>query len=161
MPCTCLSLVGPGYSQGGQNDLSAMAGGVPRQGVAPRPDEVFCQTPGCPSAPEYRGYCHRCYDRLQNQSGGASGYSPRNPGAPMQEKKICKTPGCGEHPKINGYCYDCYANIQRTTGGGEFPTDGNRCKEPTCGRRPTPLRLGYCEQCYEARYLVAGQDDWR
>lgn len=94
---------------------------------------------------------------MQNQPGG---YSTREPGAQGQEKNICKTAGCSEYPHTDGYCHDCYYNIWRTRGRGEIPPDGNRCKGSACMRRPTPNRLGYCEQCYEARYLVGGEDSF-
>ena len=172
MYCAILLYAGPaGYGQGGYSDLSpvgthgGMSGGVPgivaRQGGAVAGggvDEPTCKEPGCYSFPNICGYCQECYDRKIRQSaGGASGYSPRDLVPPAEDKKICKTPGCAHYPMKNGYCYDCYYNIQKTTeGGGDYATEGNRCKEPSCRRRPIPQRLGYCEQCYEARYLVGG-----
>ena len=162
MLLACFSHLGPGFNQSGHKDLSAsgMGGGVARQGVASRLDRATCKSPGCYSLPEVCGYCQTCYDRMQGQFGGAGGHSSRDPVALPRQKSICKTAGCGDLPIINGYCKDCHDNIVRTTrGGGDFP-EGQRCKAPTCRLRATPQRLGYCEQCYEIRYLVGGQEDY-
>ena len=84
--------------------------------------------------------------------------SPSPPSHPNPTlDKLCATPGCSNlHEKVNGqkYCDECLQALLQSSGQN-VPKE-QQCKEPTCRRKKAPQRMGYCEKCYEDRYLMGG-----
>jgi hypothetical protein len=92
---------------------------------------------------------------------GRSGRSDTNPPSATPDGKLCATPGCSNYrieKQNNVYCDDCIQALLHSSGQN-IPED-QQCKDPTCRRRKAPHRMGYCETCYELRYLVGDQDPY-
>ena len=56
-----------------------------------------------------------------------------------------------EVKKCKFLCDDSFFFLVAMTG--PIPKE-QLCKEPTCCRKKAPQRMGYCEKCYEDRYLI-------
>jgi len=71
----------------------------------------ICKVEGCNTPVIAKGYCKRCYARIN--------YKPRqNPeGRPRQydNNSKCKTDGCNGVPVANGLCAKCYYKNKRET----------------------------------------------
>ena len=92
---------------------------------------------------------------------GRSGHSDRNPPSAAPVDKLCGTPGCSNFRGANQdsiYCDECMQALLHSSG--QNIPKAEQCKAPDCRRKKAIHRMGYCDNCYEARYLVSDQDPY-
>ena len=74
--------------------------------------------------------------------------------------RLCGTSGCSNfrsEKQDNLYCDACMHKQVLLHWYGQIVPKKHQCKDPTCRRKKAPFRMGYCDNCYEKRYLVGDQ----